>query len=1396
MQKLSSLASWLIISALAAPFPTLVYAADDMATRRLIEQAQYWQKKGRDDLASGIWKKLLQADPNNPEALVELGSIEARAGRVQDAEALAARARALPSPPERLAELEVLLKVGRSRPEELATARKEAQAGASDEAVTRYKTILGDTKPEGPLGLEYYQTLGGTSGGWEEARRGLESLAQKHPGDERYLLALAKHLTYREATRREGIRQLAALATHGQSAEETQKAWRQALVWLGKQRPSDQAFYDTYLKRFPNDQILRERLSQADKTPVTYRPTPEQLARQAGFAQLNKGDLNAAEKRFLALLERNSRDTEALAGLGIVRLRQQDFAEAVRLLDRAVATGGKAGRWDSARRSARYWLVLQPAIAAQESNTPLDSHEQAIQNAIHLDPKEPTAQVLLADLHSGQRNWQSAEPIYRQVLRTHPDHSGAFLGLISLLVETGRGGEAVAMTESLDSQTIDKAGSLNQAKAASLVKIAEAEERAGHGDVALRNLEDALLLDANSPWVRLALIRQYQRLGEAGAVNSLIDDLVLTYPDLPEAQQVRATVYADQGQWWDALKALEQIPATRRTPEMAREQKRFWINAQVERARQFYAQGNSADGQSILTHTERAAGEDTGLVAVVATAWANVGQNGRALKLMRQIGAKGNKGSVGDKLQYAALLLNVRQDVELLPLLRDLASSGQLSSSEQGNLNNLIIAYTLRQTDALREAGRLAEAYDLISPVLAQSDDPRLQMALARLYNTGRDPVNALLIAEKVISREPGDLEYRLFAAGVALGAKAYDKATLHAEAALDIAPDHPRALATAGRVEKARGNLARAMEYFQYAQALEGDKRAFSGVPGNLALRLVDKQAPLEPSSAATSLGRSVVSSIPNGSLRITPQNSGRRLDDSTERLPAGRSGGGNILPIPTGRVTPAETRFSPTTPVITPPEMPVPLSQGGMPSSRQEDLYLRPASFDLPNSAGSGWLATTTAETPRKSSSESSYLLADNAPARRYTTTSAAKPADKTMDEEIREISLQFSTTLEGGVGFHSRSGEVGTSRLRAIETPFEARIPNYQGTLVLRMTPVLLDAGSIDLSRSGTATRFGSAALGSFLVPGTFTKTPQDAAGVALSAALQSKNLNLDVGTTPLGFPIQNVVGGVTLLGSSEDMSLKGSLTRRAVTDSLLSYAGTQDPLTGKNWGGVVKTGVRFDGTVGDDDGGVYATAGAYRLTGESVKSNNSFEGGFGGYWRAYQSTDTRLTMGVNVTAMAYEYNLGQFTLGHGGYFSPQRYLAFGVPFDLASRSGRLAYQLGGDVGLRQMKQDSSSYFPADPALQSQWESIVATPAGSAYTSRYAADDNAGIGYKFYGAVEYRVSSRLAVGGRLAFDNSRNYEQQSGLIYLRHAFDGLPQQISFPPRSLRLLTEGDAP
>jgi tetratricopeptide (TPR) repeat protein len=98
----------LIVAIFASLFQSAL-AADDLFSSQLVDQARYWQDKNRDDLAAESWRKLLLIDPKHPEALVKLGTLEARLGNRTEAENLYSRASQLPKSPSGLSALSTLL---------------------------------------------------------------------------------------------------------------------------------------------------------------------------------------------------------------------------------------------------------------------------------------------------------------------------------------------------------------------------------------------------------------------------------------------------------------------------------------------------------------------------------------------------------------------------------------------------------------------------------------------------------------------------------------------------------------------------------------------------------------------------------------------------------------------------------------------------------------------------------------------------------------------------------------------------------------------------------------------------------------------------------------------------------------------------------------------------------------------------------------------------------------------------------------------------------------------------------------------------------------------------------------------------------------------------------------
>ena len=297
-----------------------------------------------------------------------------------------------------------------------------------------------------------------------------------------------------------------------------------------------------------------------------------------------------------------------------------------------------------------------------------------------------------------------------------------------------------------------------------------------------------------------------------------------------------------------------------------------------------------------------------------------------------------------------------------------------------------------------------------------------------------------------------------------------------------------------------------------------------------------------------------------------------------------------------------------------------------------------------------------------------------------------------------------------------------------------------------------------------------------------------------GLGLGIAYETANLAVDVGTLPLGFGQNDIMGGVRYrMGLSDQTSLTGELSRRPVTDSKLSFAGARDARTGERWGAVSANGGRLDLTWDDGSFGTYAIGGLHSLQGHNVQSNYRAELGGGMYWRVHRTTDSTFTAGLNFTGMGYDKNLRYFTYGHGGYFSPQQFLAMSVPFDWAQRSGRLSYQIKGALGVQYFKEDAAPYFPTSrtrqsAAAQAASDAEAFGQAGANTTAIYPGQSKTGLGYNLGVALEYQLHPRLFIGSHLSLDNARDYRQFTGGLYVRYALEPYTGRQALPVNPLK--------
>ena len=394
-------------------------------------------------------------------------------------------------------------------------------------------------------------------------------------------------------------------------------------------------------------------------------------------------------------------------------------------------------------------------------------------------------------------------------------------------------------------------------------------------------------------------------------------------------------------------------------------------------------------------------------------------------------------------------------------------------------------------------------------------------------------------------------------------------------------------------------------------------------------------------------------------------------------------------------------------------------------------------------------------------------------------------------TMATELDLIKQERAPELLLGLQSRNRNGTSGNGKLSDIEVPVEMRLPLGDGKLSLTATSVSLNAGAIGTDFYSRSV-FGAGPVAAFDQIAGRTGTPDDqiARGVGWSLAYKTRGLVADIGVTPVGFQFSNLTGGLKFDGTldrADTLYYSVNVSSRPVVDSVLSFAGTRDSVTGQAWGGVMSTGVRVQLSKDLGAYGVSGSAGLFSLTGHDVASNTRADANLGVYRNLIKTKDETLTLGVNAASMFYNKNLSNYTFGQGGYFSPQQYYALTLPLNWSQRRGDFSYRLSGSVGLQTFSQNASDYFPNNGDLQAAANAVMAralaTGGGGSGVASFPATNSTGMVYNLTAAGEYQLNRYAFLGGLVQLDNASNYQQWGAGLYLRFSFYPRQGPVSLP-------------
>jgi cellulose synthase operon protein C len=181
--------------------------------------------------------------------------------------------------------------------------------------------------------------------------------------------------------------------------------------------------------------------------------------------------------------------------------------------------------------------------------------------------------------------------------------------------------------------------------------------------------------------------------------------------------------------------------------------------------------------------------------------------------------------------------------------------------------------------------------------------------------------------------------------------------------------------------------------------------------------------------------------------------------------------------------------------------------------------------------------------------------------------------------------------------------------------------------------------------------------------------------------------------------------------------------------------------------------------------------YAGGGYNWLNGDNVLSNTETELGAGGSYPVYKVPGDEVRVGLNLVYFGYQKNQDHFTLGYGGYFSPQTYVAALIPVTWTATRGNLDYSLGGSVGVQNFNADAENVFPNNPNLQSQVVTLAASNPD--IQSVYPSQSKSGVIGGLNGTFEYHLSPELVVGGTAGYQKSADWNETTALGFARYTF-----------------------
>ncbi|EFL2593640.1 cellulose biosynthesis protein BcsC [Escherichia coli] len=368
-------------------------------------------------------------------------------------------------------------------------------------------------------------------------------------------------------------------------------------------------------------------------------------------------------------------------------------------------------------------------------------------------------------------------------------------------------------------------------------------------------------------------------------------------------------------------------------------------------------------------------------------------------------------------------------------------------------------------------------------------------------------------------------------------------------------------------------------------------------------------------------------------------------------------------------------------------------------------------------------------------------------------------------------------LNVTLEHD--YWGSSGTGGYSDLKAHTTMLQVDAPYSDGRMFFRSDFVNMNVGSFSTNADGKwDDNWGTCTL-----QDCSGNRSQSDSGASVAVGWRNDVWSWDIGTTPMGFNVVDVVGGISYSDDIGPLGYTVNAHRRPISSSLLAFGGQKDSPsnTGKKWGGVRADGVGL--SLSYDKGeanGVWASLSGDQLTGKNVEDNWRVRWMTGYYYKVINQNNRPVTIGLNNMIWHYDKDLSGYSLGQGGYYSPQEYLSFAIPVMWRERTENWSWELGASGSWSHSRTKTMPRYPLMNLIPTDWQEEAARQSNDGGSSQ-------GFGYTARALLERRVTSNWFVGTAIDIQQAKDYAPSHFLLYVRYSAAGWQGDMDLPPQPL---------